>query len=321
MTTRLLRRAGTFWKDDAGFLISAELVIIATLLVIGLVVGLVEVQNAVVSELNDVGEAIGSLNQSYYFHGHRSIGGGWFGGRLKSFTAGSAFVDRTDAGDLNQCSISCIGPTPEVPKLGVGVPGIGVGGFGGGFGGGFIGGFGGGVGAFGVTGFWIDGALFWGANGSVIGRFVGGSVYGLDGTLIGRVAGTSFLSAAGAVIGRIEGGCVLGVESNLIGWVGGAGLFDDAGQLIGRIVGSSVFGLDGALIGRFAGGLFYGPADDVIGRVSDGVICRPDGSHIGRIQPVPPIEDGAAAEPGIHAPGPPAPPKLDAPKPPEPLKP
>ena len=65
--------------DEAGFIVSAELVLIATILVIGLIVGLSEVQHAVVSELNDVGDAIGKLNQSYLYTGFskaKQFGGG-----------------------------------------------------------------------------------------------------------------------------------------------------------------------------------------------------------------------------------------------------
>lgn len=40
--------------DETGFIVSAELVLVATILVIGLIVGLSEVQHAVVQELNDV---------------------------------------------------------------------------------------------------------------------------------------------------------------------------------------------------------------------------------------------------------------------------
>lgn len=107
------------WNDENGFVISAELVLVATILVIGLIVGLAEVQNAVVNELNDVGDAVGSLNQSFFFHGHSSNSGGQHvshGGRLKAVTFGSAFSDRTDDGDGNQCDISCDPAVPETPK-------------------------------------------------------------------------------------------------------------------------------------------------------------------------------------------------------------
>jgi Flp pilus assembly pilin Flp len=100
------------WKDEAGAVLSAELVLIMTILVIGMIVGLSDLQDAVVNELNDVGEAIGSLNQSFFFHGQSST----TGGITKSFTRGSTFVDRTDSCDGNECAISCDAPVPEAPK-------------------------------------------------------------------------------------------------------------------------------------------------------------------------------------------------------------
>ncbi len=87
----------TFLNDEAGFIVSAELVLISTLLVIGLIVGLTSVQQAIVSELNDVGNAIGSLNQSYMFTGV-SIGQSGNRGRggATASTSGSYFIDHTD---------------------------------------------------------------------------------------------------------------------------------------------------------------------------------------------------------------------------------
>lgn len=101
-------------NDEAGFIVSAELVLVATLLVIGLIVGLSSIQHAVVQELNDVGDAIGSLNQSYYFTGFsaaKSFGAGW-----KSYTRGSAFNDVTDDCDADQCDLTCDAPVAEGPK-------------------------------------------------------------------------------------------------------------------------------------------------------------------------------------------------------------
>ena len=102
------------WNDEAGAILSAELVLIMTILVIGMIVGLSELQDAVVNELNDVGEAIGSLNQSYFYHGQSASDGR----RPKSATFGSVFFDRTDSCDGNECSISCDRPVPETPKRG-----------------------------------------------------------------------------------------------------------------------------------------------------------------------------------------------------------
>lgn len=99
-----------FLQDESGFILSAELVIIATVLVLGMIVGLSQVQNAVVTELNDVGHAIGSLNQSFFYSGFRAFKwGGW----TKSSFAGSAFTDLRDACDWNCCAIACDTPLAE----------------------------------------------------------------------------------------------------------------------------------------------------------------------------------------------------------------
>jgi Flp pilus assembly pilin Flp len=74
-----------FWADEQGFLISMELVLIATIGVLGLIVGLSCLANAVVGELQDLGWAVRSLNQSYYFGGFRGC---------KSWVPGSSFFNR-----------------------------------------------------------------------------------------------------------------------------------------------------------------------------------------------------------------------------------
>lgn len=45
---------GKLWNDDRGFVVSSELVLIATVVVIGLLTGLAAVRDAVISELSDV---------------------------------------------------------------------------------------------------------------------------------------------------------------------------------------------------------------------------------------------------------------------------
>ena len=74
-------------NDEAGFIISAELVIVATVAVLAMIVGLSEVGFNVNSELEDIGSAIGSMNQTYHVNGtcgHQ--------GRV----GGSCFTDRSD---------------------------------------------------------------------------------------------------------------------------------------------------------------------------------------------------------------------------------
>lgn len=107
-------------NDEAGFIVSAELVLVATIVVIGMIVGLSEVQHAVVQELNDVAEAIGAVNQSYFFEGlgSRKTQGPGAGTAYKSIVFGSAFSDSADECDGNECALACnVGPAPEAPKL------------------------------------------------------------------------------------------------------------------------------------------------------------------------------------------------------------
>jgi Flp pilus assembly pilin Flp len=102
-------------NDEAGFIVSAELVLIATILVIGLIVGLSSIQHAIVAELNDVGDAIGALNQSYLFTGFSSQKTGT-GGGVKAYTRGSVYMDTVDDCDNDQCDIACDRPVAEGPK-------------------------------------------------------------------------------------------------------------------------------------------------------------------------------------------------------------
>ena len=102
------------WKDEAGVIVSAELVLVGTILVLGMIVGLVELQTSVVDELNDLGEAIGSTNQSY---SSASIAGEKTDGSVKAATSGSYFFDNEDICDGNECAIVCVlGGAPEEGK-------------------------------------------------------------------------------------------------------------------------------------------------------------------------------------------------------------
>jgi len=87
---KLLRQ---IWKDEAGFVVSTELVLVATILVIGMVVGLATVRDAVVQELEDVALAIGNINQSYTYSGVSGCNSG---------TAGSDFQDALDACEASE---------------------------------------------------------------------------------------------------------------------------------------------------------------------------------------------------------------------------
>ena len=80
------------WNDEAGFVVSAELILIATVAVLGLLVGLASVRDGIISELSDVAGAFQDTNQSYSIDG--VIG-------HNANTAGWDFIDNTDECDSN----------------------------------------------------------------------------------------------------------------------------------------------------------------------------------------------------------------------------
>lgn len=95
--------AQRLWDDDAGFIVSIELILLSTIAIIGLIAGMASVRDAVVSELSDVAGAVQDLNQSYAFFG--VVG-------HASSTAGSDFVDALDwcddADDVSGAADNCI---------------------------------------------------------------------------------------------------------------------------------------------------------------------------------------------------------------------
>ena len=104
-----------FWKDETGFVITTELILIAVILVIGLIAGLTTLRDQVVQELGDLATAIGAINQSYSFSGVTGH---------TSSTAGSLFFDLLDFcdGPLQQTSgfepeclnVHSVPPTGEI---------------------------------------------------------------------------------------------------------------------------------------------------------------------------------------------------------------
>jgi len=67
MMKRLIER---LWKDDGGALIAMEFLFVATILVLGIIVGLVSVREAIKAELTELGNAILALSQGYIISGN-----------------------------------------------------------------------------------------------------------------------------------------------------------------------------------------------------------------------------------------------------------
>ena len=100
----MINLANTLWQDESGFIVSAELILVSTVLVLGMVVGLAEVSHAVNQELEDVASAFGSINQSYRYSGVFS--------QDKAYIGGSGFDDSADFCD-SQWDIVCAGAQSE----------------------------------------------------------------------------------------------------------------------------------------------------------------------------------------------------------------
>jgi len=96
------------WKDDAAFVISAELILLSTIAILGLTIGLTSVRDAVVSEISDVAGALQDFNQCYEFSalsGHSAS------------SCGSGFSDAVDfcdeAEDVAGAADNCIVFSPN----------------------------------------------------------------------------------------------------------------------------------------------------------------------------------------------------------------
>jgi hypothetical protein len=88
------------WKDDGGALIAVEWVFVATILVLGIIVGLIAVRQALISELTEFANAVLSLNQSYTFTGQTNC---------ESSTAGSAMNDDCNSIPAASTAPECTG--------------------------------------------------------------------------------------------------------------------------------------------------------------------------------------------------------------------
>jgi hypothetical protein len=61
------------WQDDGGAILASEWLLVATLLVLGSLTCLVTVRQAVLAELEETGNALLSLDQSYSYSGQTAV--------------------------------------------------------------------------------------------------------------------------------------------------------------------------------------------------------------------------------------------------------
>jgi hypothetical protein len=98
----------TLWNDESGVILSAEIVLVGTILVLGMIVGLVELQCSIIGELSDLSSAFGNFDQSFQVSGFASSKGV---GQFKARTYGAQYYDLPDTCDCDQnLSIICNDP-------------------------------------------------------------------------------------------------------------------------------------------------------------------------------------------------------------------
>ncbi len=110
-------------NDQSGAILSAELVLVCTVFALGLLVGAVELQCAIVGELSDLASAFGHLNQSY---NHSGFGSSKDAVQWKARSYGAAYTDQADIcdGDANLTIICTDQGEPSGAGGGPGLPPI-----------------------------------------------------------------------------------------------------------------------------------------------------------------------------------------------------
>lgn len=103
--------------DDRGFVVSSELVLVATIVVIGMVAGLTTVRDQTIQELADVADAVSEVRQSYSYSGataHASSSAGSLFADARDYCEQTGGLSDQSAGNEPQCmEINNILPAPE----------------------------------------------------------------------------------------------------------------------------------------------------------------------------------------------------------------
>lgn len=107
-----------FWQDEAGVIVSTEIILIMMILVFGLIAGLVSLRDAVAQELGDTGLMVNNLNQSYSFSGNTNTVV-QSGNNINAATPASAWTDlidenNTDSSDEAPQGLSLVQPQGAV---------------------------------------------------------------------------------------------------------------------------------------------------------------------------------------------------------------
>ena len=99
-----MKALGRLWRDERGFVVSTELVLVSTILVLGMIVGMKKISSQVLLEMSDVANAVGFLNQGYSYAGATFTAGD--GSMLASWSGTGLLQDSVDIGAGDYTSIA-----------------------------------------------------------------------------------------------------------------------------------------------------------------------------------------------------------------------
>jgi hypothetical protein len=114
------RLANQLIRDESGVVITAEIIIIATVGLLSLIAGWNAVSNALAFELGDIANSVGSLDQSFSYRGlnagaHANCSGSGFADSAQTFTVNTVDVTVTGTGgDDIEFVIPAISATVDV---------------------------------------------------------------------------------------------------------------------------------------------------------------------------------------------------------------
>ena len=87
------------WNDEAGMVVSSELVFVTSIAAIGTIIGLSAARDGITSELADVGDAVTEYNQGYQVASIQGHG---------ASIAGTQYVDGTDFCDAAADGVAAV---------------------------------------------------------------------------------------------------------------------------------------------------------------------------------------------------------------------
>ncbi|MBL8829844.1 MAG: hypothetical protein JNM18_22890 [Planctomycetaceae bacterium] len=95
-----MRTLNRLWNEQDGAIVSAEIMLVGTLLVIGVIVGLKSVRDSVVTELADIAQALDNTSQSYWYGGSQNA----YGGTSAASYSDNAYQNGTSAKCIDTAS-------------------------------------------------------------------------------------------------------------------------------------------------------------------------------------------------------------------------